>query len=120
MGRKTQENFTGQTFFVGRDVHKKQWTGSIRTQEMELKTFSMNPSPVELNSYLQCHYPGGRYESVYEAGFCGFWIHQHLTDCGLANMVVHSPDIPTTNKERSGKNDRWDARKLSRELEKHS
>jgi transposase len=54
---------------------------------------------------------------VYEAGFCGFWIHQQLSELGITNIVVHAPDIPTSDKERKGKNDRRDARKLSRELE---
>ena len=76
MTQKTQGNFTGQTFFIGLDVHKKQWTVTIRTQELALTTFPMNPSPEELHRYLQRHYPGGVHKSVYEAGFCGFWIHK--------------------------------------------
>jgi transposase len=117
MSQKTQENFAGQTFFIGLDVHKKQWTVAIRTQGVLVKRLSMNPSPGELKRFLNRQYPGGTYRSVYEAGFCGFWIHQQLSELGITNIVVHAPDIPTSDKERKGKNDRRDARKLSRELE---
>ena len=120
MEQKTQENFQGQTFFIGLDVHKKQWTVTIRTQRLALKTFSMNPSPEELHRYLQRTYPGGRYQSVYEAGFCGFWIHQELVRLGIENMVIHPPDVPTSHKEKQAKSDPRDSRKLSRELENHS
>jgi transposase len=80
----------------------------------------MNPSPDELAQYLKRHYPGGTYHSVYEAGFCGFWIHQQLLERGIENIVVHPPDVPTSDKERKGKNDRRDTRKMSRELENRS
>lgn len=114
------EQCAGRIFFVGLDVHKKQWTVTIRTEGIALKTFSMNPSPQELGQYLARHYPGGIYKSVYEAGFCGFWIHDQLCALGIENMVIHAADVPTTHKERNGKNDRRDSRKLSRELEHHA
>lgn len=120
MAQKTQENFKGQTFFIGLDVHKKQWTVTIRTQGLALKTFSMNPSPKELKRYLQRTYPDSTYKSVYEAGFCGFWIHWELVRLGIANMVIHPPDVPTSHKEKQAKSDPRDSRKLSRELENQS
>ncbi len=52
---KTQNNildFKNQRFYLGLDVHKKQWTVTIRTNKMELKTMSMNPSPEELSKYI--------------------------------------------------------------------
>lgn len=120
MSQKTQENFTGHTFFIGLDVHKKQWTVAIRTQGILVPRMSMNPSAKELKRFLERNYPGGTYQSVYEAGFCGFWPHSQLLAQGIENIVVHPPDVPTSDKERKGKNDRRDARKLSRELEKGS
>ena len=120
-------DFTGQKFFVGIDVHKKSWTVTIRHNDMEIKTFSMNPSPDELRSYMDrpaCaqhadrHYPGGSYHSVYEAGYCGFWIHRSLEQLGINNIVIHPADVPTTHKEKTTKTDKVDSRKLSRELEK--
>jgi len=84
---------------------------------MVLKTFTMNPSPHELSRYLCRNYPGGEYWSAYEAGFCGFWIHDELTKLGIRNIVVHAADVPTTDKEKDRKTDPLDSRKLARELE---
>jgi len=112
-----QLDFSGKEIFVGIDVHKKQWTVTIRFNQMEQRTFSMNPSPKELRRYLQRHYPDGYYHSVYEAGFCGFWIHRQLKQLGIDNRVVNPADVPTCHKERDRKTDRVDSRKLCRELE---
>lgn len=109
-------DFQGQIFFIGLDVHKKNWSVTIRTQNIHIKTLSMNPSPTELNQHLQKNYPGGTYHSVYEAGFCGFWIHRELESLGIHNIVIHPGDVPTTEKEKRTKTDPVDSAKLAREL----
>ena len=113
-------NFINQHFFVGIDVHLKQWKVTIRSAGIELKTFSMNPSPQELYQYLHKHYPGGTYHLVYEAGFCGFWIQRAFTELGVQCIVVHPADTPTSAKEKIHKTDPVDSRKLARELENGS
>jgi transposase len=45
--------------------------------------------------HLWKHYPGASYHSVYEAGFCGFWIHRELQAHGVHNIVVNPADVPT-------------------------
>jgi transposase len=112
-----QIDFSNQRIFIGIDVHKKSWTVTIRTKAMEMKTFSMNPSPDELNNYLKKNYPNGNYRSVYEAGFCGYWIDHRFKELGIENMIVNPADVPTKSKERVNRNDRVDSRKLARELE---
>lgn len=112
-----EKDFRGQKFFVGIDVHKKQWNVSIRNNNMLLKTFSMNPEPKELERYLTRNYPKGEYRSVYEAGYCGFWIHEELEKLGIKNKVVNPADVPTRGKEKVTKTDAVDSRKLARELE---
>ena len=84
---------------------------------MILKTFSMNPSPMELAKHLKRNYPGGIYHSVYEAGFSGYWTHRQLLNLGIHNIVVHPADVPTSDKEKQNKTDKIDSRKLARELE---
>lgn len=106
------------TYYVGIDVHKKRWVITIRAMNMELKTFSMNASSQELWNYLNSNWPDGRYISCYEAGFCGFWIHNELVSLGIDSRVIHAADVPTTNKEKVNKRDAVDSRKLARELEK--
>jgi transposase len=110
-------DFSKQTFFIGLDVHKKQWTVTIRSKKIVLKTFVMNPSAEELAKYMQRHYPSGEYHSVYEAGFCGYTIHRELERNGFKNKIAAPTEIPTSSKEKNEKMDSIDSRKLARELE---
>ena len=111
-------DFNNQSFYIGIDVHKKNWAVTISTSEIQIETRSMNPSAEGLNNYVTKKYPGGRYYSVYEAGFCGFWIHRELEAGGIINKVVNPADVPTRYNERTKKTDVVDSRKLSRELSK--
>jgi transposase len=117
---KQSIDYTNQDFFLGIDVHKKSWKVTVRTNDMELKTFSMDPSPEQLYGYMHKRYPGGSYNSVYEAGFCGYWIDRELKRYGFNNIVINPADVPTTQKEKSTKTDKVDSRKLARELENGS
>lgn len=121
MSRKTNMlDFEGQVFNIGIDTHKSNWKVTVRQNSMELKKFSMNPEPLELLSYMSKHYPGGRYRSVYEAGFSGYWIHRSLSELGIDNIIINPSDVPTTHKEKDRKSDGVDSAKLSRELENGS
>lgn len=120
MVKCNKTHFKNQVFHVGIDAHKRDWRVSIRTKGLLLKTFSMNPSPPELLRYMQTNYTGGRYRSVYEAGFCGYWIHRDLTSLGFQNIIVNPADVPSTHKEKDRKSDPIDSKKLARELENNS
>ena len=109
-------DFTGHTLFIGLDIGKKSWKVSIFTEVLEHKVFTQPPSVVVLVNYLQRNFPGARYECVYEAGYCGFWIHDELEQRGINCIVVNPADVPTTHKETTYKTDRVDARKLARSL----
>jgi transposase len=119
---KTSKNisFAKSHFFIGIDTHLSNWKVTIRLNGIELKTFSMNPSPVELFNYLNKNYPKGIYHIVYEAGFCGFWPQRVFKELGLHCIIVNPADVPTSNKEKVNKNDPIDSRKLARELENNS
>jgi transposase len=120
MDRKNKVlNFKNQEFHIGIDTHKNSWKVTIRSQ-IELKTYSANPSAEELSQYLRNNYPGGKYLSVYEAGFCGYRAHRRLEELGIKNIVVAPNEIPTNQKEKSYKTDSVDSRKLARELENGS
>ena len=114
--KDTRVSYKKQRIFIGIDVHKKSWTVTIIISGLFIKTFSMNPHPEELVKYLQKHYPEGKYYSVYEAGFSGYWAHRKLCSLGIENIVVNPADIPTNYKEKSRKTDKVDSRKLAREL----
>src|SRR6202035_4091345 len=51
-------------------------------------------------------------KSCYEAGRDGFWLHRHLSACGVANSVVDSASIEVNRRQRRAKTDRLDAGKL--------
>jgi transposase len=116
---ETQSNkidFSNQNIYAGFDVHHKSWKVTILTEKVALKTFSQDPKPELLYEYLKRNFPGGIYHSAYEAGFCGYWIHNKLLSFGINSIVVNPADIPTTNKERVQKEDKRDSKKIARSL----
>ena len=109
-------DFSGQSIFVGLDVHKKSWSVSIFSEHCEHKKFTQPPEADKLVHYLKRNFPGAAYHSVYEAGYSGFWPHDQLRDQGVNCLVVNPADVPTTDKERTHKRDKVDCRKLARHL----
>jgi transposase len=109
-------DFSDIKLFIGIDTHSNSWKVTIRTNDIVLKTFSMNPSPEELSKHLNKNYPNAIYYSVYEAGFCGFWIHRELLKFGINNIVINPADVPVKQKEKQHKQDKIDSQKLAREL----
>jgi transposase len=113
---RSRADFTGQSIYVGLDVHKNSWSASVHTELLEHKTFNMPPEPQVLSDYLQRNFPGADYHCVYEAGYCGFWPCRQLRELGIDCIVVNPLDVPTTHKERKHRRDKVDARKLARTL----
>ena len=109
-------SFKGQKIFVGLDVHLRSWSVTVLSEQSVLKKFTQDPSPAALNKFLTNTYPGAEYYSVYEAGFCGFWIHWELQNLGINNIVVNPADVPTMAGERLRKTDAVDSGKLARSL----
>jgi len=69
MRQVKQLDFSGQKIFCGIDVHKKSWKVCIRSEQMELKTFSQKPSAIELVRHLRKNYPLANYQVVYDMNF---------------------------------------------------
>jgi len=109
-------DFTGQNIYAGFDVHLKSWKVTVMVEDVEHKTFSQPPLPEVLFSYLKTHFPGGNYHTAYEAGYCGYWIHDKLVSFGVKSIVVNPAYIQTTDKERVQKEDKRDSRKIARSL----
>jgi transposase len=116
MTQVKQIDFTGQNIYVGLDAHKKNWRVTVMAEDILYKTFSQPAEPEVLNKYLKKNFPGANYHSAYEAGFCGYWIHDKLLSFGIRSIVVNPADIPTTDKERVQKEDSRDSRKIARSL----
>ena len=106
-------SFKGQNIYVGIDVHLKSWSVTILSETSVLKQMSQGADPDALYRFLTSHYPEAEYYSVYEAGFCGFWIHDRLTELGIHNIVVNPADVPTMSSEKLRKTDAVDSKKLA-------
>ena len=109
-------SFKGQNIYIGIDVHLKSWSVTLMSEATQLKRFSQSPDPDALYAHLVRNYPEAEYHSVYEAGFCGFWIHCRLVGLGIHNIVVNPADVPTTTSEKLRKTDAVDSAKLARSL----
>lgn len=108
---ETESVYKGKHLFVGIDVHKKRWVVSIRTYDLELKTFSMSAVAEELEKFLLNTYPGALFHIVYECCFSGFWIYDYFHERGYEIIVT-----PTNRIYRDGsvvKTDKVDSRKLA-------
>jgi transposase len=100
--------------FIGIDVHKSKWVVTVRTYDLELKTFSMKSSAEELEKFLLKNYPGAQYRIVYECCFSGFWIYDYFAEKGYKIIVT-----PTNRIYKDGstiKTDKIDSRKLAFQL----
>ncbi len=107
-------DFTGQNIYAGIDVHQKSWKVSIYTDYLYHKSFTQPPNPDVLYRYLSKNFPNGTCYSVYEAGFCDFWIHNKLMSSGINNIVANPADVPTTDREKKYKTDKIDSHKLAK------
>jgi transposase len=116
MEQNKKLDFDGQPIFCGIDVHKKSWKVTVRTDLVELKTFSQPPSATALMSFLKHRYPAASYRVVYEAGFCGFHLQRQLQALGVDCIIANPADVPTMDKEKQQKSDAVDSRKLSKSL----
>lgn len=112
----TTIDFKGQNVYAGIDVHLNSWKVSIMVEDIFHKTFSQDPNAENLANYLERNFPGAKYYSAYEAGFCGFSVHRELEKRGILNKVVNPADIPTKDKEKRQKEDKRDSRKIVRSL----
>ncbi len=81
-------SFKGQNIYVGIDVHLKSWSVTLMSETALLRRFSQSPDPDALHAHLVRNYPGAEYHSVYEAGFCGFWIHHRFVELGMRRFAA--------------------------------
>ncbi len=111
--QRSELNFEGQSVYVGIDVHLKSWTVTPLTEGLSHRTFTQPSSEKVLYDYLVRNFPGAKYYSAYEAGFCGFHVHYKLMGLGIHNIIVNPADVPTSQKEQLHKDDPTDSRKLA-------
>jgi len=103
--------FENKDLYIGIDVHKKRWVVTVRTYDLELKTFSMDAGCEELEKFIEENYKGALIHIVYECCFAGFWIYDYFYEKGYDIIVT-----PTNRIYRDGsivKTDKIDSRKLA-------
>jgi len=75
----------------------------------------MPGDPKVIVNYLKNAFKGAKIETVYEAGFSGFYLHRILMSNGIHNQVVNAASIEVSSRDRV-KTDKRDALKMSTQL----
>lgn len=117
IGRVSQPQSTQTVLSLGLDVHKK--FVSVTVYRDNCRQSKAHVQTSELESYiLGLQRKFGQYElqAAYEAGFCGFSLQRQMEQLSVSTIVVNPADIPTTDKQRTTKNDRTDSDKIARAL----
>ena len=105
----------GKGVFIGIDVHKENWHVTVRVKEEEVFHGSI-PSQYHALRRLLDHFKDCKIKVAYEAGPCGFWLYDRLTEDGIETIVVPPSLIPIESGNKV-KTDKRDSRKLAKLLE---
>jgi transposase len=105
----------GKEVFVGIDVHKESWQVTAQVGGEEIFHGRMASEYRILRKVLD-RFQGGNIHVAYEAGPCGFGLHDQLREDGMEVIVVPPSLIPVESGNKV-KTDKRDSRKLARLLE---
>lgn len=107
-------DFTGKTFYVGIDIHKKSWHVGILCDGVTMGHHPMAADAQKLIDFLGRHFPGGTFKCAYECSSWGFNLLRRLQAEQIDCIVVHAADVPGSDKEKKGKTDTVDALRLAK------
>ncbi len=105
----------GKEVFVGIHVHKESWQVTVRTEGKEVFHGRIASDYRVLRRVLD-RFAGSKIKVAYEAGPCGFGLHDQLREDEIEGIVVPPSLIPTESGNKV-KTDKRDSRKLARLLE---
>lgn len=111
------KDYTNKTVYIGIDVHKKTYAVTAICDGEVVKKDTMTAYPEKLIGYIKKYFKGGKVNTVYEAGFSGFYLHRHLLSQSINNIVVHPASIKVSARDRV-KTDKRDSLKMAKELSK--
>lgn len=115
--RKVQQHvLKDQEVFVGIEDAKRTWKLCVRSGGQVVAETKMEARYEALAAYLRKRFPGCTVNAMYEAGFSGFGLYDSLVADGRG-CVVTPPHTVTERKANKQKNDRWDCRRLAKNLE---
>lgn len=106
----------GKEIFVGLEDSKKSWKVCVRSGRTVVNETSMPAQYDNLKGYFQNKFPDCKIRVLYEAGFRGFTLRDKLAGDGWIGVVTPA-HLVTQEKCSSQKNDRIDARRLSKNNE---
>lgn len=116
MTKDNKISFKGKSIYLGIDNHKNSVTVYFICENINHGCHTFKPSGKEIGRYLRRNFPDGNYYSAYEAGYCGYKLHEELQSEGIKNIVINPSDVPTNDKEKKRKNDAMDSYKIARGL----
>ena len=116
MKRYKEKQEKSKRLFVGIDLHILRWHVTIRTEEEELFSGGGPGNWESLRRLLERH-KGYEIHAVYEAGYFGFWLHDHLENFGV-RCIVTPPSLLPIEYGNKVKTDRRDSKKLAHFLAK--
>jgi transposase len=108
----------GKEIFIGLEDSKRTWKIAVRTERTLVHQASMEAKYPLLRQYLKNKFPDCTIHLVYEAGFKGFNLYDHLTEDGIDCMLI-PPHMVTEPKVTRVKTDKRDANRLAHILENH-
>ena len=104
----------GKEVFIGIDVHKESWQVAVRMEGGEVFHGRIASDYRVLRRILN-RFAGSKIKVAYEAGPCGFGLHDQLREDGIEVIVVPPSLIPIESGNKV-KTDKRDSRKLARLL----
>ena len=106
---------SGKKVSIGIDVHKDSWHVTVRTDGEEVFNGRIPAAYHSLMKLLE-RFKDCQMKVAYEAGPCGFSLHDKLMEDGIDTIVVPPSLIPIESGNRV-KTDKRDSRKLAKLLE---
>lgn len=106
---------SNKIMYIGVDVHKESWQVTARTDGEEIFNERIPAAYHSLLKLLE-RFKNCQVKVAYEAGPCGFSLHDKLMEDGIDTIVVPPSLIPIESGNRL-KTDKRDSRKLARFLE---
>lgn len=110
-------DYTNKTIYIGIDVHKKTYAVTVIYDNEVVKKDTMAACHEQLVNCIKKYFKGAKANTVYEAGFSGFYLHRYLLSMGINNIVVHPASIKVSARDKV-KTDKRDSLKMAKELSK--
>lgn len=111
MVRYSGSRYDASRIYVGLDVHVRHWQVTVRTIDAEQWRGRIPGDWESLRKILE-RYRDRAIAVVYEAGYCGFWLHDEIVAWG-GDCIVTPPSLIPSESGNRVKTDRIDSARLA-------